>query len=173
MTEPTQEKNSLNKCVIKFASNNTHSVQKKLIFTAREYFLYHNPELKQGKVAKHPIEMGASEINQFITYLVTERKISASTHNQALSAILFLYRHVLKITLDEEAITLSRPKMGRRVPVVLSKDEARAVINQMKGQYRLMAQILYGSGLRLMECLRMIYTHVLNRGPKAVRSPLD
>jgi site-specific recombinase XerD len=134
--------------------------EKTYLYWAREFFLYHNPELKQGKVSQQPIEMGASEINQFITYLVIERKISASTQNQALSAILFLYRYALKIKLDEEAKSLNRPNMGKRVPVVLSKDEARAVISLMKGQYKLMAQILYDSGLRLMECLRLCVKNI-------------
>lgn len=67
--------------------------------------------------------------------------------------VIFLYHQILKIKLGKGAITLNRPQKGKRVPVVISKDEARAVINQMKGQYRLIAQILYGSGLRLMECL--------------------
>lgn len=127
--------------------------EKTYLHWAREYFLYHNPEPTKGKVARHPIEMGAPEINQFITYLVTEQKNSGSTQNQALSAVLFLYHHVLKIKLDEGAISLNRSKKGKRVPVILSKDEARAVINQMKGKYKLIVQILYGSGLRLMECL--------------------
>lgn len=67
--------------------------EKTCLHWVREYFRYHNAELKQGRVAKHPNEMGATEINQFITYLVNERKASASTQNQALSAVLFLYRH--------------------------------------------------------------------------------
>lgn len=93
------------------------------------------PGTQTGKGYKKSNRNGASEINQFITYLVTERNISTSTQKQALSTVLFLYLHVLKIKLDEDAITLNRPKKGKRVPVVLSKDEARAVINQMKGQY--------------------------------------
>jgi integron integrase len=99
--------------------------------------------------------MGVQEINQFITYLVVERRFSASTQNQALSAILFLYRHVLDIQLDETALLGLRPAKSKRIPTVLSKTEARAVIEKMDGVYRLMAQLMYGSGLRLMECLRL------------------
>ena len=113
----------------------------------REYILFHNK--------RHPREMGVTEINQFITHLVVERKASASTQNQALSAIIFLYRNLLKIELDEAAIDFIRPKKGKRVPVVLSRDEARAIIANMTGPYKLMVQIMYGSGLRLMECLRL------------------
>ncbi len=121
----------------------------------REYIRYHNPDLNRGQVAIHPSQMTVNEINQFIAHLVVERKISESTQNQALSAILFLYRHVLQITLDEIALTPLRPQKNKRVPTVLSKDEVRAVIANLDGIYKLMAQILYGSGLRLMECLRL------------------
>jgi integron integrase len=121
--------------------------EKTYIEWVRQYILYHNK--------RHPREMAAPEINQFITHLVVDRKTSASTQNQALSAILFLYRHVLKINIDETTIAFVRPQKGKRVPTVLSKDEARAILAQLGGQYKLMTQILYGSGLRLMECLRL------------------
>jgi integron integrase len=121
----------------------------------REYIRHHNPNLESGQVTLHPREMTVREINQFMTHLVVERKISESTQNQALSAILFLYRHVLQIPLDEAALTSLRPQKSKRVPTVLSKEEVRAVIKKLNGVYKLMAQILYGSGLRLMECLRL------------------
>ncbi len=114
---------------------------------ARQFILYHNK--------RHPRQMGAPEINQFITHLVVERHVSASTQNQAISAILFLYRHVLEMKLDETAFINIRPAKSKHIPTVLSKDEARLVIQKMTGVYRLMAQIMYGSGLRLMECLRL------------------
>ena len=90
----------------------------------------------------------------FITHLATERKVAASTQNQALSAILFLYRIVLQneIHLPPELVRVSRPKI---LPTVLTHAEALAVINKMRGAPRLMTKILYGSGLRLMECLRL------------------
>jgi integron integrase len=113
----------------------------------RRYILYHNK--------RHPAEMRTPEINQYITHLVVEQKASASTQNQAISAILFLYRNVLKIELDETALDFIRPQKGKRIPTVLSKDEARAILNQMTGPYKLMAQIMYGAGLRIMECLRL------------------
>jgi integron integrase len=74
--------------------------------------------------------------------------------NQAISAILFLYRNLLNIELDEGSLDFMRPKKGKRVPVVLSRDEARAIIERLTGPYKLMVQVMYGSGLRLMECLR-------------------
>ena len=113
----------------------------------RKYILYHNK--------RHPREMGTEEINDFITYLVNQKNVSASTQNQAISAILFLYRHVLKIQLDETALVSVRPAKPKRVPVVLSMQEARSVIGKMTGVYKLMTQIMYGSGLRLMEVLRL------------------
>ena len=113
----------------------------------RAYILFHHK--------RHPREMGVTEINQFITHLVVERKASASTQNQALSAILFLYRNLLNIQLEETSLEFIRPKKGKRVPVVLSREEARAIIEKLTGPYKLMVQVMYASGLRLMECLRL------------------
>ena len=98
--------------------------------------------------------MGENEISAFIIHLATERKVAASTQNQALSAILFLYRIVLQrdLTLPKTIIQTSRPK---RLPTVLTHAEALAVINHMHGIPRLMTKILYGSGLRLTECLHL------------------
>jgi len=121
--------------------------EKTYIQWVRDYILFHKK--------RHPREMGVPEINQFITHLVVERKASASTQNQALSAVLFLYRNVLKIELDEKEIGFSRPKKGKRMPVVLSAKEARDIINNLTGVYKILVQIMYGSGLRLMECLRL------------------
>ena len=121
--------------------------EKTYIHWVREYILYHNK--------RHPKEMGVSEINQFITHLVVDRKASASTQNQAVSAILFLYRYVLNIQLQGDILDFVRPKKGKRVPNVLSKQEAKAVISKMTGPCKLMTQIMYGGGLRIMECLRL------------------
>lgn len=121
--------------------------EKTYIHWVREYILFHNK--------RHPKEMGIPEINQFITHLVVDRKASASTQNQAVSAILFLYRYVLNIQLQGDILEFIRPKKGKRVPTVLSKDEAKAIISKMTGSYKLMVQVMYGGGLRLMECLRL------------------
>ncbi len=99
--------------------------------------------------------MGAPEINQFLTHLASEKKISASTQNQALSAILFLCRHVLHIELDETGLAEFRPQRAKTVPTVLSKDEARRIIGNMTGVYKIIAQIMYGGGLRVMETMRL------------------
>jgi integron integrase len=113
----------------------------------RQYILYHKK--------RHPREMGVAEINDFITFLANQKRIAASTQNQAISAILFLYRNVLNIRLDEKALIPIRPTKPKRVPTVLSKNEAKKVIANMDGIYKFMAQIMYGSGLRLMEVLRL------------------
>jgi integron integrase len=113
----------------------------------RDYILYHKK--------RHPKEMAETEINQFITHLVSERKASASTQNQAISAILFLYRHVLHIALDETRLAEFRPQRAKSIPTVLSKSEVKRVIDLMQGVNKLISQTLYGSGLRIMECLRL------------------
>jgi integron integrase len=99
--------------------------------------------------------MGTPEINDFITHLVNQKSVSSSTQNQAISAILFLYRNVLLIELDENALLPIRPGRPKRVPTVLSRDEAKRVIAQMDGVHKIMTQIMYGSGLRLMEVMRL------------------
>lgn len=114
---------------------------------ARKYILFHNK--------RHPKSMGAEEINTFLTHLALEKKMAASTQNQALSAILFLYRYVLNTEFDQSALIYSRSKKRKYVPTVLSKKEAKDVLQQMNGVYLLMTQIIYGSGLRLMEVLRL------------------
>jgi integron integrase len=112
----------------------------------KRYILFHNK--------RHPGEMGAPEIQSFLSHLATEKNVAASTQNQALSAILFLYRHVLLKPIDIPA-DLIRAEKSRTLPTVLTHPEAMAVIRAMKGVPQLMAKILYGSGLRLMECLRL------------------
>jgi integron integrase len=99
--------------------------------------------------------MGIPEIREFITHLVVEKKVSASTHNQALSSILFLYRHVLHIPLDETSLAEFRPRKSKTVPVVMSKAEVKSVIANMTGVYKLIAQVMYGGGLRVMETMRL------------------
>lgn len=103
---------------------------------------------------RHPKDMGRPEIEAFLTHLAVHENVAASTQNQAYSALLFLYREVLQQELDGP-INALRAKKPRRLPVVLTQAEARRLISAMSGQYRLMAQLLYGSGLRLAECLHL------------------
>ena len=112
----------------------------------RRYILFH------GK--RHPVEMSAPEITRLLSALAVKDKVAASTQNQALSALLFLYREVLELDvpwLDG----LVRPRRPERLPVVLTRDEVRAVIERLEGVPRLMAYLLYGSGLRVLECCRL------------------
>lgn len=121
--------------------------EKTYVQWVRAYILFHQK--------RHPKDMGVSEINQYLTHLVSDKKISASTQNQALSAILFLYRNVLQIKMDESTLAGFRPKRAKTVPTVLSKEEVKRVVNNMTGVYKLIAQIMYGGGLRVMETLRL------------------
>jgi site-specific recombinase XerD len=98
--------------------------------------------------------MGVPEIEEFLTHLAVEGNVAAATQNQALNAILFLYRQVLQIELDNR-INAIRAKRSQQIPVVLSPDEAFAIIQQTTGVHRLMLQLLYGSGLRLRECMEL------------------
>lgn len=98
--------------------------------------------------------MGEVQIRRFINHLAVKRKLSASTQNQALCAILFLYREVLGVELDR-IDKIHWAKKPKRLPVIFSKEEVKAIIAKITGVYRLMTMLLYGSGLRLKECLRL------------------
>jgi len=103
---------------------------------------------------RHPLEMGEPEINQFLTDLAVNKKVSASTQNQALSAILFLYQRVLDKPLEwvNPAVRAKKPK---RLPVVLTREEAKTILDLMNGVPKLVATLLYGAALRLGECLEL------------------
>ena len=103
---------------------------------------------------RHPKDMGPEEIQAFITHLAVEKNVSASTQNQALSAILFLYRQVLQKEIQVPTDFI-RAEKSKTLPVVLTHQEAMLVISKMSGPPQLMAKLLYGSGLRLMECMRL------------------
>lgn len=113
----------------------------------RRYIFFHNK--------RHPREMGASEIESFLTYLAVKRKVSASTQNLALSAILFLYRDVLEIQLPW-LDGFSHAKRPKRLPVVLSRDEIQLLLDNVERPlHSLVLRLLYGTGMRLMECIRL------------------
>lgn len=95
--------------------------------------------------------MGAPEVESFLTHLAVEGHVSAATQNQALSALLFLYKEVLGVDLPW-LNDVTRAKRPQRMPVVLTRDEVHAVLDRMSGVYGLMARLLYGTGMRLMEC---------------------
>jgi integron integrase len=112
----------------------------------RQFIVFH------GK--RHPSDMGEAEVGAFLTHLAADRNVAASTQNQALSALLFLYQQFLQRKLGF-LDNVERAKRPAKLPVVLTKAEAQAVIGHLSGSYRLMANLLYGSGLRLMECVRL------------------
>ncbi len=122
------------------------STEKAYVEWIKRFILFHRKQ--------HPGEMGKTEVEQFLTHLAVNRKVSASTQNQALSAILFLYKEVLGVEL-EWLENVERAKKSERLPVVFTKSEARSILAHLDGQYGLMAGLLYGGGLRLMECLRL------------------
>jgi integron integrase len=103
---------------------------------------------------RHPKEMGAAEAEAFLTHLAVEGNVSASTQNQALSALLFLYREVLGMELPwlDDVVRAKKPQ---RLPSVLNREEVSLVLERMEGTYGLMARLLYGTGMRLMECCRL------------------
>jgi integron integrase len=102
---------------------------------------------------RHPREMGSHEVNAFLSHLAVEKQVSASTQNQALAALLFLYRDLLERDLELEGVVRARTR--QRMPVVLSEAEVRAVRERLEGEPALVVGLLYGSGLRLMEALRL------------------
>ncbi|WP_399697673.1 phage integrase N-terminal SAM-like domain-containing protein [Xenophilus sp.] len=113
---------------------------------ARRFVLFH------GK--RHPQEMGAPEVEAFLSHLAVDRQVSASTQNQAKAALLYLYRQVLGIDLPwlDDVVQAGRP---RRLPVVLTPSEVRDLLPHVEGTARLVAQLLYGTGMRLLEALRL------------------
>src|SRR6185437_2002147 len=113
---------------------------------ARRFILFHDK--------RHPSDMAEAEVNEFLTDLAVNGHVAASTQNQALCALLFLYEHVLERPLDriDGVVRANRPK---RLPVVLTKPEIRAVFHELEGTPRLVSHLLYGAGLRLLEGLRL------------------
>jgi integron integrase len=103
---------------------------------------------------RHPKDMASAEIEAFITHLAVERNVAVATQNQALSAVLFLYKYVLQIAIEMPPL-LIRPGRPKRLPTVLTPTEATRIIAEMKGIPKIMTKLLYGSGLRLMECMRL------------------
>jgi integron integrase len=120
--------------------------EKAYVAWIRRFILFH------GK--RHPAEMGGAEVTQFLSALAVQHNVAASTQNQALSALLFLYRDVLGQELPwlDEIVRARRPE---RIPVVLSRSEVHAIIGSLDGPVRLLVLLLYGSGLRLLEALRL------------------
>ncbi len=124
----------------------SYQTEKIYIYWIRQYIYFHK--------ITHPKDLGAPDVEAFLTHLAVEKTVAASTQNQALFALLFLYREVLKVKLPwlEE---FTPAKKSERVPVVLSKEEVRLILDKLKGTNYLIANLLYGSGMRLIEALRL------------------
>ncbi len=139
----------------------------KLMDQVREVIRYHHYALRTEEAyvrwilqfirfngTKHPKVMRKTEIERFLSHLAVDRKMSVSTQNQAMNAILFLYRDVLDMSMNEK-IEAVRSRKPRRLPTVLSRAEVLRLLEAMTGTNELMAKLLYGSGLRLMEAVRL------------------
>ena len=128
------------------ARHYSRRTEKAYVHWIKRYIFFHG--------TRHPAEMGAAEVTQLLTSLAVRDQVAASTQNQALSALLFLYRDVLGVELPWLA-DLARAKRPQRLPVVLTREEVRAVLGRLDGVPRLMDVLLYGAGLRLLECCRL------------------
>jgi len=147
MTHPTPAKKLLDQVseALRLKHYSIHTEESYLAWIKR-YILFHHK--------RHPQDMGGPEIQAFLSHLALHENIASSTQNQALSALLFLYRDVLRLQLDYPIDAL-RAKKPRRLPTILTKQETTKVIRHLSGIHQLMAKLLYGGGLRLMECVRL------------------
>jgi len=125
--------------------NYSYRTENSYVNWMRRYILFHNKQ--------HPRELGEPEIEEFLTHLAVKKKVAPSTQNQALSALIYLYKKVLGIELNE--INALRPRKNRHLPTVLTFEEVLNTLDIMTGVDRLAARLIYGSGLRISECLRL------------------
>ncbi|MDH3672856.1 MAG: phage integrase N-terminal SAM-like domain-containing protein [Gammaproteobacteria bacterium] len=116
------------------------------VYWSRQYILFH------GK--RHPRDLDVSAMESFLNYLVTQRRLSASSQSQALNALMFLYRQVLELE-PGWLENLERVKRKRFLPTVLTVNEVRAVLSQMQGMPQIMAELIYGTGMRINECTQL------------------
>lgn len=113
----------------------------------RRYILFHG--------VRHPVHLDVTNLEEFLTYLAVEENVAAATQNQALSAVLFLYKHVLERPLPDHKLESVRARRSKHLPTVLSKDQVRTLLACLTGTNRLLAELLYGAGLRVSECVRL------------------
>ena len=145
-----------------------YSIRTEEAYTAwiRRYIEFHR---------RHPRDLDGDDLNRFLTHLAEKGRVAVSTQRQALSAILFLYRHVLKVNLDW-LDNVVRARQPRRLPTVLSREEVAAVLSGLQGTAQLVVLLLYGTGMRILECLRLRVQdvdfdlgHITIRNPKGGR----
>ncbi|MDP2471859.1 MAG: integron integrase [Candidatus Palauibacterales bacterium] len=129
------------------ARHMSHRTEEAYVSWVRRYLRFHG--------GRHPARMGTPEIDSFLTHLSVRRLVAASTQNQAASALLFLYREVLGVEIDHPGSRVVRARTPKRLPIVLTPNEVRSVLDRMGNPHRLIATLLYGSGMRLMECMRL------------------
>ena len=125
----------------------SYRTEQSYIAWMRRYVFFHNK--------KHPKDLGVTDIEAFLTHLAVRENVSSATQNQAFNALLFLYQEVLGISLADENISAIRAKRKKNIPAVLSVSEVKKVLALLQGTQKLMARLIYGSGLRLMECVRL------------------
>jgi len=125
----------------------SHSTERTYLYWIKYYILFHHK--------KHPIEMAKPQIEQFLTHLAVEKRVSPTTQNQAFSALLFLYREVLGVDISDWNIQALRAQERKHIPQVLTREEVHKVLSEMTGIYQLMAQMMYGCGLRMKEVLNL------------------
>ena len=125
----------------------SYATEKGYVSWIKRYILFHDK--------KHPVQMGKVEIEQFLTYLATKKRVSPTTQNQAFSALLFLYREVLGIDMSDENIQALRAQERKHIPVVLTRDEVKSIIGNLSGIYQLIVSLMYGCGLRMNEALNL------------------
>lgn len=124
----------------------SRSTEKSYTYWIRFFIRFHK--------MRHPHHMGETEVGQFLTFLAVKRNVAASTQNQALNAVVFLYKHVLDRPLGS-INNAARAKRPQKIPVVFSHDEIRRILEHMEGKSALITRLMYGAGLRIMECLRL------------------
>jgi integron integrase len=134
----------VDKIRVKHYSKSTENTYR---YWCKSYIIYHNK--------KHPRDMGRYEIEQFLTHLAIEKKISPSTQNQALNAILFMYREVIGVDTNDFNIQALRARERKRMPVVLSIEEVRCILTNITGINNIIVSLLYGCGFRVKEALRL------------------
>jgi integron integrase len=140
----------------------SYRTEQQYVAWIRRFIIFHG--------RRHPRELGGPEVEAFLSHLATERHVAAATQAQALAAVLFLYKRVLNVDLPwlGAVIRASRPK---RLPIVLTRNEVRRILTELDGQFQLIASLLYGSGLRVLEALRLRVKDVeLERGILVVRN---
>jgi len=123
------------------------STEKTYVHWIKQYIFFHNK--------KHPVEMAKKEIEEYLTFLATKKRVSPTTQNQAFNAILFLYKEILGIDTSKWNIQALRAQERKHIPVVLTKEEVQKVLQNLNGIYELVVTLMYGCGLRMSKVLNI------------------